>query len=84
MLHEEYFRLPWLLLVIPSLKHAMKRLSYSQLIQGYSNLSGDRKYNLIITSDHGMAGYKRKYELPKALRDKAKRFYGGKDDVVFS
>ena len=44
--------------------------------------SGDRKYNLIITSDHGMAGYKRKYEVSKVLKDKANRFYGGNELVV--
>ena len=37
---------------------------------------------MIITSDHGMAGYKRKYEVSKVLKDKANRFYGGNELVV--
>lgn len=45
---------------------------------------GDRQYNLIVTSDHGMAGYKRKYEISKTLRDKAKRFYGGVTSMWYS
>ena len=38
---------------------------------------GNRKYNLILTSDHGMTGHERRYQLPKLLRDKARLFYQG-------
>lgn len=46
-------------------------------ISAFKSTLGDRQYNLVIVSDHGMSPFKHKYILSTALRDKARQYFGG-------
>ncbi|XP_063680265.1 ectonucleotide pyrophosphatase/phosphodiesterase family member 3-like [Bolinopsis microptera] len=53
--------------------HNMVEEQISQLLSSL----GDRDYNIIVVSDHGMASFEERFSLSKELEDRAQLFIGG-------